>query len=92
MCRCILTTEQENSTNLDVMSHLLTPVTTPTGLEGQQSTEFSQLGGCMPPHSIAPSTVCKAHVTVGRSPEAMGNISRNSHETQGDYLFPPVVK
>lgn len=44
------------STNLVLVSHFLTPVTEPTGLRGQQNTEFSQLGSHMPPHRAASST------------------------------------
>lgn len=92
---------EEYNTNLGVVSHLLTPVTAPTGLKGQQSTMFSQLGSCMPPHISTSSTVseksmwvldealwCVHALTVPALPigKDFKLQTRNSRDTQGDYF------
>ncbi len=81
--------EKYNSNGL--VSHLLTPVTAPTGLEGQQSTEFSQLGNCTPPHGAASSTVSKNYMwlhtlTVPTPPIGKDLQTNNCHDTQRDYF------
>lgn len=59
MCMVTVHTGQAEKSKPDVVSHLLTPVTAHMGLKGQQSTEFSQLGSCLPPHSVTSSVVRK---------------------------------